>query len=116
MITASEMKTPRLVTAVPGPRAKQIVERDARFMSPSFTRDYPLVAKSGHGAMVEDVDGNVVLDFAAGISVLSAGQCHSKDMVVKQKKADYKSHISLTEFFFSSVLVLCGPGGGSVAC
>src|SRR5260370_10309829 len=66
MITASEMKTPRLVTALPGPKAKQIVERDAKFMSPSFTRDYPLVAKSEHGAMSDDVDGNVFLDFAAG--------------------------------------------------
>src|SRR2546430_11081755 len=71
MITTSEMKTPRLVTALPGPKAKQIVERDAKFMSPSFTRDYPLVAKSGHGAMVEDVDVNVFLDFAAGVAVHS---------------------------------------------
>ena len=78
MITATETKTPRLVTALPGPKAKAIVERDAKFMSPSFTRDYPLVAKNGHGAMVEDVDGNVFLDFAAGIAVCSTGHCHPK--------------------------------------
>src|SRR5256885_13392640 len=81
MITTSEMKTPRLVTALPGPKAKQVVERDAKFMSPSFTRDYPLVAKSGQGAMVEDVDGNVFLDFAAGNGGCSKGDCHPKGVV-----------------------------------
>ena len=71
-------KLPRLITQLPGPKAKQIVERDAKFMSPSFTRDYPLVAKRGRGAIVEDVDGNAFLDFAAGIAVCSTGHCHPK--------------------------------------
>jgi 4-aminobutyrate aminotransferase len=66
-----EMKLPRLLTQLPGPKAKQVLEQDNRFMSPSFTRDYPLVAKRGRGAMVEDVDGNTFLDFAAGIAVCS---------------------------------------------
>src|ERR1051326_7186790 len=79
MISATEMKVPKLMTALPGPKAKQIVERDAKFMSPSFTRDYPLVAKSGRGAMVEDIDGNVFLDFAAGIAVCSTGHCRSEE-------------------------------------
>ncbi len=64
-----ETKLPRLLTQLPGPKAKRVVEQDAKFMSPSFTRDYPLVAKRGHGAVVEDVDGNTFLDFAAGIAV-----------------------------------------------
>src|SRR5262245_45982907 len=87
MITATETKVPRLVTALPGPKARAIVERDAKFMSPSFTRDYPLVAKSGQGAMVEDVDGNVFLDFAAGIAVCSTGHCHPKVVSAIQKQA-----------------------------
>src|SRR5205814_6535619 len=71
MPTTLEVKTPRLVTAIPGPNAKRVLERDARFMSPSYTRDYPLVARRGRGAIVEDVDGNAFLDFAAGIAVRS---------------------------------------------
>src|SRR5260370_17051846 len=78
MPTTLEVKTPRLLTALPGPNAKRVLEHDAKFMSPSYTRDYPLVAKRGHGAIVEDVDGNTFLDFAAGIAVCSTGHCHPK--------------------------------------
>src|ERR1700745_1374715 len=116
MITASEMKTPKLVTNLPGPKAKLVVERDAKFMSPSFTRDYPLVAKSGHGAMVEDVDGNVFLDFAAGIAVCSTGHCHPKVVAAIQKQAAELIHMSGTDFYYESLPELAerlgekGPG------
>src|SRR6202162_6163185 len=114
MITASETKTPRLVTALPGPKAKQIVERDAKFMSPSFTRDYPLVAKSGHGAMVEDVDGNVFLDFAAGIAVGSTGDCHPKGVAAIQKQAAELIHMSGTDFYYESLPLLAERLGKTV--
>jgi 4-aminobutyrate aminotransferase len=106
MITAAEMKVPRLVTALPGTKAKQVVERDAKFMSPSFTRDYPLVAKSGRGAMVEDVDGNVFLDFAAGIAVCSTGHCHPKVVAAIQKQAAELIHMSGTDFYYESLPLL----------
>src|SRR5438552_13863798 len=106
MITASEMKVPRLVTALPGPKAKQVVERDAKFMSPSFTRNYPLVAESGRGAMVEDVDGNVFLDFAAGIAVCSTGHCHPKVVAAIQKQAAELIHMSGTDFYYESLPLL----------
>jgi 4-aminobutyrate aminotransferase len=114
MITATEMKVPRLVTALPGPKAKQVVERDARFMSPSFTRDYPLVAKSGHGAMVEDVDGNVFLDFAAGIAVCSTGHCHPKVVAAIQKQAAELFHMSGTDFYYESLPLLAERLGRTV--
>ena len=114
MITATEMKVPRLVTALPGPKAKQVVERDARFMSPSFTRDYPLVAKSGHGAMVEDVDGNVFLDFAAGIAVCSTGHCHPKVVAAIQKQAAELIHMSGTDFYYESLPLLAERLGKTV--
>ena len=115
MITATETKTPRLVTALPGPKAKAIVERDAKFMSPSFTRDYPLVAKNGHGAMVEDVDGNVFLDFAAGIAVCSTGHCHPKVVDAIQKQAAQLIHMSGTDFYYESLPYLAERLGKSVA-
>ena len=103
MIAAAETKVPRLVTALPGPKAQAIVERDAKFMSPSFTRDYPLVAKSGRGAMVEDVDGNVFLDFAAGIAVCSTGHCHPEVVAAIQKQAAQLIHMSGTDFYYESL-------------
>ena len=69
---------PKLIGPLPGPRARAIIERDARVVSPSYTRSYPLVAARGEGAIVEDLDGNRFLDFNAGIAVVATGHCHPR--------------------------------------
>jgi 4-aminobutyrate aminotransferase len=104
--SAHEMKLPNLITPLPGPNAKSIIERDAQFVSPSYTRGYPLVAKSGRGAMVEDVDGNTFLDFAAGIAVVSTGHCHPRVVEAIQKQAAELIHISGTDFFLPNMVEL----------
>src|SRR3981189_2392807 len=103
MPTTLEVKPPRLVTALPGPNAKRVREQDAKFMSPSYTRDYPLVAKRGHGAIVEDVDGNTFLDFAAGIAVCSTGHCHPKVVAAIQAQAAELIHMSGTDFYYENM-------------
>ena len=61
---------PKIRTKLPGPKAQKVLEGDARYISPSYTRSYPLVAKRGHGVVIEDVDGNEFLDFSSGIAVV----------------------------------------------
>ena len=90
---------PKLVCPLPGPKAKAAVEADARLISPSYTRSYPLVAKRGRGVRVEDVDGNEFLDFAAGIAVTSTGHCHPEVVAAIQKQAAELIHISGTDFY-----------------
>jgi 4-aminobutyrate aminotransferase len=102
----SEAKLPVLVTPLPGPKAKEVIARDARWISPSYTRGYPMVAKSGRGAMVEDVDGNVFLDFAAGIAVVSTGHCHPRVVEAIQKQAAELIHISGTDFYYPGMVEL----------
>src|ERR1700735_1521180 len=102
----AERKLPHLVTALPGPKAQELVERDHRVVSPSYTRDYPLVAKSGRGAMVEDVDGNLFLDFAAGIAVVSTGHCHPQVVAAIQKQAGELIHMSCTDFYYPGMVEL----------
>src|SRR5216684_531606 len=99
MAVTVESKLPRLITALPGPHAKRVIEYDARFVSPSYTRDYPFVAKRGRGATIEDVDGNTFLDFAAGIAVCSTGHCHPKVVAAIQKQAAELIHIAGTDFY-----------------
>ena len=70
------MNAPEIKTLLPGPNARAIIERDAKFVSPSYTRDYPFVIACGEGAVVEDVDGNRFIDCAAGIAVNSTGVSH----------------------------------------
>jgi len=99
-------KLPHLVTELPGPKAKQLVQRDAAVVSPSYTRDYPLVAKIGRGAMIEDVDGNTFLDFAAGIAVCATGHCHPEVVAAIQKQASELIHMSGTDFYYPNLVEL----------
>ncbi|HLV96174.1 MAG TPA: acetyl ornithine aminotransferase family protein [Candidatus Acidoferrales bacterium] len=103
---AIEMKLPNLVTKLPGPKARQIVKEDSEILSPSYTRDYPLVARTGRGAMIEDVDGNTFLDFAAGIAVVATGHCHPEVVAAIQKQAAELIHMSGTDFYYPSLVEL----------
>ncbi|HNY11642.1 MAG TPA: aminotransferase class III-fold pyridoxal phosphate-dependent enzyme, partial [Candidatus Wallbacteria bacterium] len=87
-------------TELPGPNAKKIIDTDRRYVSHSYTRDYGMVAKSGEGAFVEDVDGNVFLDFSSGIAVCSTGHCHPRIVEVIKKQAENLIHMSGTDFYY----------------
>jgi 4-aminobutyrate aminotransferase len=91
---------PDLKTALPGPNAQELLERDHRFMSPSYTRVYPLVVARGSGAVIEDVDGNLFLDFTAGIAVTSTGHCHPHVVTAIQDQAAKLIHMSGTDFYY----------------
>jgi 4-aminobutyrate aminotransferase len=91
---------PRIKTELPGPRAQELLERDQRFMSPSYTRIYPLVVERGSGAVIEDVDGNLFLDFTAGIAVTSTGHCHPQVVAAIQDQASKLIHMSGTDFYY----------------
>ena len=94
------MNAPVLKTPLPGPRAKAIIARDAKFVSPSYTRAYPLVIARGEGAVVEDVDGNLFLDCAAGIAVTSTGHSHPDVVKAITEQASKFIHMSGTDFYY----------------
>jgi 4-aminobutyrate aminotransferase len=83
-----------------------VVDADAKWISPSYTRSYPLVAKRGRGIRVEDVDGNQFLDFAAGIGVCSTGHCHPEVVKAIQDQAAELIHMSGTDFYYEAMIQL----------
>jgi len=97
---------PRISGPLPGPKARAIVEADDRWISPSYTRSYPLVAKRGRGTRIEDVDGNEFLDFAAGIAVTSTGHCHPEVVKAIQQQAGELIHMSGTDFYYEGMVRL----------
>ena len=97
---------PNLVTSLPGPKAAEIIKRDQVVLSPSYTRAYPLVMKRGEGAIVEDVDGNHFLDFAAGIAVVATGHSHPRVVSAVQKQAARFLHMSGTDFYYENMVLL----------
>ncbi len=94
------MSFPYIKTALPGPKAKALIERDKTVVSPSYTRGYPLVIERGSGATVEDVDGNLFLDCAAGIAVNSTGHSHPDVVRAIGEQAAKFIHMSGTDFYY----------------
>ncbi len=94
------MTLPNITTSLPGPKAKALIERDAAVVSPSYTRGYPLVIKRASGASVEDVDGNMFLDCAAGIAVNSTGHSHPDVVRAITDQAQRFLHMSGTDFYY----------------
>jgi len=90
---------PHIQTELPGPKARALIARDEAVASPSLTRAYPLVAESGSGMVVTDVDGNRFLDFAAGIAVCATGHSHPKVVAAIHEQADRLIHIAATDFY-----------------
>jgi 4-aminobutyrate aminotransferase len=88
------MKKTHIKTDLPGPKARELLARDALVVSPSYPRDYPFVMSHGKGAEVWDVDDNRFLDFAAGIAVCSTGHSHPGVVQAIKNAADRFLHIS----------------------
>ena len=64
---------PKMVTPLPGPRTKEILARRAENMPGAIKSVYPCVIERGEGAMIEDVDGNIILDWVGGVGVMNIG-------------------------------------------
>jgi len=94
------IKYPRIHKPLPGPKAWKIIQKDQTFLSPSLTRSYPLVASRGRGAWMEDPDGNIFLDFTAGIAVTATGHCHPRVVKAIQRQAQKFLHMSGTDFYY----------------
>ncbi|NNL74864.1 MAG: acetyl ornithine aminotransferase family protein [Desulfobacterales bacterium] len=113
------MKLPQIRTALPGPRAKKLIKLDKSFVSPSYTRVYPLVVDKAKGLWVHDVDGNIFLDFTAGIAVNATGHCHPQVVKAIQMQAKQLLHMSGTDFYYTPQIILAeklaklAPGRGT---
>ncbi|MFN8008761.1 MAG: acetyl ornithine aminotransferase family protein [Terriglobia bacterium] len=87
-------------TELPGPKSLTVLQQDQRFVSPSYSRPYPLVAREAQGMIVTDMDGNRFLDFSAGIATCSTGHCHPRIVRVIQEQAASLIHMSGTDFYY----------------
>ena len=94
-------KLPEVITELPGPKARQVIEDDRRYVSQCYPRASPVVANKGRGAIVEDVDGNRFLDFNAGIAVCSTGHCHPDVVAAIQKQSEILLHVSSVNSYYS---------------
>jgi 4-aminobutyrate aminotransferase len=95
----SERPLPDLITEIPGPKAREHVKFDEEWTSPSLPRAYPIVPVRGQGMAIEDIDGNLFLDFAAGIAVNSTGHAHPRVIGAIKEQASDLIHYSASDFY-----------------
>jgi 4-aminobutyrate aminotransferase len=101
-----KMKKPEIRTQLPGPQASKLISIDEDYVSPSYTRPYPLVVERGQGLWIQDVDGNEFLDFTAGIAVCATGHCHPRVVQTIKDQAERLIHMSGTDFYYTPQIVL----------
>lgn len=112
------LPAPFLVTEVPGPKARALIEADERVTSPSLPRAFPLVVDHAEGCVVTDVDGNRFLDLAAGIAVCATGHCHPRVVRAIREQAGRLIHICGSDFYYrpyaelAARLTSLAPGPG----
>lgn len=99
-------KWPLIHTSLPGPKARKLIKQDRTYVSPSYTRYYPLVVEKAKGLWVHDVDGNIFLDFTSGIAVCATGHCHPRVIKAIKKQADLLLHMSGTDFYYRPQIIL----------
>lgn len=100
-------KVPDIRTELPGPLASKIYERDIAVTSRSLPRAYPLVPQRGYGSVIEDADGNLFLDFNAGIAVNSTGHSHPRVVAAIQRQAEELLHYSASDFYLPIYSQMC---------
>ncbi len=94
------LPVPDIRTPLPGPNGAEMLARDKLYVSPSYTPVYPLFVERGSGCVIQDVDGNLFLDFTAGIAVTNTGHCHPEVVAAIQDQAAKLIHMSGTDFYY----------------
>ncbi|MEM4161179.1 MAG: aminotransferase class III-fold pyridoxal phosphate-dependent enzyme, partial [Thermoplasmata archaeon] len=93
------MEVPKIIVEPPGKKAKKVVEEDAKYIATS-TKTSPVVAARAKNAIVEDVDGNIYIDFSSGIGVLNIGHCHPAVVEAVKSQAGKLFHFAGTDFYY----------------
>ena len=104
---AGNRPVPHIVTELPGPKARAHVKFDETWTSPSLPRAYPIVPVRGEGLTIEDIDGNLFLDFAAGIAVNSTGHSHPQVVAAIKVQAAELIHFSASDFYLPIYPQVC---------
>jgi len=102
----TKVNLPKIVVTPPGPKARELLEKDTTYITQSAVRWYPLVAESGSGCVLKDVDGNEYIDFNCGIVVLNVGHSHPRVVKAIKDQAEKLIHYSWTDFYYKPIVDL----------
>lgn len=92
-------KAPNIKVTPPGPLTQKIVTEDSQYICKT-SKTSPVAIKSARNALVEDVDGNTLIDFYAGIGVLNIGHSHPNVVRAIHEQVDKFTHFAGTDFYY----------------
>ncbi len=107
---------PRIIVEPPGPKAREIIERDESMLSPSLTRTAKLVGYRASGVYVEDPDGNIFLDFGSGVAVVGVGHRNTEVIAAIKKQLDRLIFVNSLDYYsipqveYAEMLLAVTPG------
>lgn len=100
------MEIPKIIVTPPGPKSKEFLTLRNKYVSPGVYLTIPIVIKQAHGIIVEDLDGNIFLDFTTGIGVVNAGHTPRRVVDVIKRQVSRLIHICIHVASYESYLLL----------
>ena len=101
-----ERKYVKLQTEIPGPKSREILERRNQFVPKGVSNNSQAFVKKAQGALVEDVDGNVFIDFAGAIGTINVGHSHPRVVRALQEQASQFIHTGFNVMMYESYITL----------
>jgi 4-aminobutyrate aminotransferase/(S)-3-amino-2-methylpropionate transaminase len=103
-----------LRTEIPGPRARQILEREQHAVARPLIVHSPIVAAEASGATITDVDGNTFLDFVGGVGVVNVGHNHPRVVEAINTQVERFLHTDFTVVAYEGYIALAERLGALV--
>jgi 4-aminobutyrate aminotransferase / (S)-3-amino-2-methylpropionate transaminase / 5-aminovalerate transaminase len=98
------MQGPNLITPIPGPKSQELLKLREQNVPAGVSVNTPVFVEKGEGALFQDVDGNVFLDFVGGIGVLNVGYSHPEVIQAVKDQADKFFHTSINVVLYEQYM------------
>ena len=112
--TVAATRTIELRTEIPGPRSREILEREQRAVARALIVHGPVVAASARGSTITDVDGNTFIDFVGGVGVANVGHNHPRVLEAISEQAERFLHTDFTVVPYEGYVALAERLGALV--
>jgi 4-aminobutyrate aminotransferase/(S)-3-amino-2-methylpropionate transaminase len=103
-----------LRTEVPGPRSREILERERRAVARPLIVHEPIVAAEAHGATITDIDGTTFVDFVGGVGVANVGHNHPRVVAAIAEQSERFLHTDFTVVAYERYITLAERLGALV--
>ena len=100
-------QTRHLVTEIPGPKSTAMMQRRKEAVSGGLGTAIPVIVSRAHDAIIEDIDGNRIIDLGAGIGVVTVGNSAPSVVKAVQEAVAQFTHTNFTTAPYLGYIEVC---------